>query len=85
MGQLDRDIGVSADGLGEGCSEEIGTVNEFWVVTDTGNAVIVGSPPVLVRGVLGDNGGIASDGEGGVIGKISGLFGWKLPIGGSDA
>jgi hypothetical protein len=27
--RLDRDIGVSADGLGEGCSEEIRTVNEF--------------------------------------------------------
>ena len=36
--------------------------------TVPGDAVIVGSPLVLVGGVLGDNGGTASKGEGGVIG-----------------
>ena len=51
--RLDGDMGVSADGLGEGCSEEIRTVNEFRVVAVPGDAVIVGSPLVLVRGVLG--------------------------------
>ena len=30
--RFDRDIGVSADGLGEGRSEEIRTVNEFRVI-----------------------------------------------------
>jgi hypothetical protein len=29
--RLNRNMGVSADGLGEGCSEEIRMVNEFWV------------------------------------------------------
>jgi len=61
MQRLDRDIGVSADGLGEGCSEKIRTVNELRVVADPGDAVVV-SPLVLAGGVLGDNGGIAGDG-----------------------
>ena len=50
--RLDRDMGVSADGLGEGCSEEIRTVNEFRVVSVPGDAIIVGSPLVLAGGVL---------------------------------
>ena len=58
---------MSADGLGEGCSEEIRTVNEFRVVAVPGDAVIVGSPLLLVGGVLGDNGGIAGEGGGGEI------------------
>jgi hypothetical protein len=57
-GRLDRDIGESADGHAEGCSEEIRTVNEFRVVAVSGDAVIVANPPILVRGALGDNGGI---------------------------
>jgi len=42
------------------------------VVAVPGDAVIVGSPLVLVRGVLGDNGGTAGTagkGEGGEIGR----------------
>jgi len=65
--RLDRDMSMSADGLGEECSEE--TVNEFRGVAVPGDAVIVGSPLVLVGGVLGDNGGIAGEGEGGEIGR----------------
>jgi len=61
-------MGESANGLGEGCSEEIRTVNEFRVVTVPGDAVIVGSPLVLVGGVLGDNSDIADEGGGGEIG-----------------
>ena len=49
--RLDRDMGVSADGFGERCSEEIRTVNEFRVIAVPGGAVIVGNPLVLVRGV----------------------------------
>lgn len=45
-------MGMSANGLGEECSEEIRTVNEFWVVTIPGDAIIVGSPLILIRGVL---------------------------------
>ena len=60
---------MSADGLGEGCSEEIRTINEFWVVAVPSDAVIVGSPLVLAGGVLGDNAGIAGEGEGGEIGR----------------
>ena len=67
--RLDRDMGVSADGLEEECSEEIRTVNEFRVVAVPGDAIIIGSPLVLVRGVLGDNGGTAGKGEGGEIGR----------------
>ena len=67
--RLDRDMGVSANGLGEECSEEIRTVNEFRVVAAPGDAVIVGSPLVFVGSVLGDNGGIAGEGEGGEIGR----------------
>ena len=64
MKRLDRDMGVSADGLGEGCSEEIRPVNKFRVVVP-GDAVVVCSPLVLGGGVLGDNGGIAGESEGG--------------------
>ena len=67
--RLDRDMGVSAGGLGEGCSEEIRTVNEFRVVAVPGDAVIVGSPLVLIGGVLGDNSGTASKSEGREIGR----------------
>jgi len=42
MGRLDGNMGMSADGLGEECSEEIRTVNEFRVVAIPGDAVIVG-------------------------------------------
>jgi hypothetical protein len=37
--RLDRDMGVSGDGLGEGCSEEIRTVNEFRVVAVPSDAI----------------------------------------------
>jgi len=67
--RLDGDMGVSADGLGEECSEEIRTVKKVWVVAGPGDAVIVRSPLVLVGGVLGDNGGIAAEGEGRDIGR----------------
>ena len=49
--RLDRDMGMSADGLGEGFSEEIRTVNEIRVIVVPGDAVIVGSPLVLIGGV----------------------------------
>jgi hypothetical protein len=62
--RLDRDMGVSAVGLGEGCSEAIRTVNEVGVVVPS-DAVIEGIPLVIVGGVLRDNGG-----EGGDIGDI---------------
>jgi hypothetical protein len=65
----DRNMGVSADGLGEECSEEIRAVNKFRVVVVPSNAVIVGSPLVLVWGVLGDNGGTAGEGGGREIGR----------------
>jgi hypothetical protein len=58
-------MAVSADGLGEGCSEEIRPVDEFRVVAVPGDAVVVCSPLVLGRGVLGDNVGITGEGEGG--------------------
>jgi len=47
MERLDRDMGVSAFGFGEGCSEEIRPVNEFRVVAVPGDAVVVCSPLVL--------------------------------------
>ena len=62
-------MGISADGPGEECSEVIRTVNEVRVVAVPGDAIMVGSPLVLVRGVLGDNGGIASEGDSGEIGR----------------
>ena len=48
--RLDRDMGVSADRLGEEFCEEVRTVNEFRVVAVPGDAVIVGSPLILVGG-----------------------------------
>jgi hypothetical protein len=63
MKRLDRDMGVSADGLGEGCSEEIRPVNKFRVVP--GDAIVVCSPLVLGGGILGDNSSIAGESEGG--------------------
>ena len=67
--RLDREMDESADGLGEGCSEEIRTVNEFRVVAVPGDAVIVRSSLVFVGGVLGENSGITGDGGGGRIGR----------------
>lgn len=40
-GRLDRDVGVSADGLGEGRSEEVRTVHKGRVVTVPSDAVII--------------------------------------------
>ena len=39
--RLDGDVGVSADGLGEGRSEEIRTVDEVRMVAVPGDAVII--------------------------------------------
>jgi hypothetical protein len=63
--RLDGEMGVSADGLGEGRTEEVGTINEVRVVTVPGDAVIIRRPLVLVGAVLGDNGVIAGEGKGG--------------------
>lgn len=63
--RLDGDMGVSADGLGEGLSEEVRTINEFRVVAVLpGDAVIIGRPLVRVGPVLGDNDDVAGRGEG---------------------
>ena len=67
--RLDGDVGVSANGLGKGRSEEVRTVNEVRVVAVPSDAVIIGRPLVHVRAVLGDNGGVAGEGEGGGIGR----------------
>ena len=63
--RFDRDMGVSAGGLGEGCR----AVNEFRMIAIPRYAVIVGSLLILVGGVLGDNGGITGESEGGEIGR----------------
>ena len=55
----DRDMGVSASGLGEWRSEEIRTVDEFWMVAIASDAVIVGGPLVFVGDVVD----IAGEGE----------------------
>jgi len=52
--RLDRDMGVSADRLGEECSEQIRTVNEFGVVAVPSDAIIVGSSLVVIGGILGE-------------------------------
>ncbi len=57
-------MGVSAVGLEEGCSTEIGSVDEYRVVAVLGDPVVVCNPLVLGGGVLGDSGGIASESEG---------------------
>ena len=57
------DRGVSASGLGEWHSEEIGTVDEFWVVAIASDTIIVGGPLVFVGGVLGYDGRITGEGE----------------------
>ena len=62
-------MGVSADGLGEGRGEEVRTVHKFRVVAVPSDAVIIGRPLVHVGAVLGDNGGTAREGDGGVIGR----------------
>lgn len=67
--RLDRDMGVPANGLGEGCSEEIRTVNEIRVVAVPGDAVIEGSPLIPIGGVLGHNDDTAGEGAGGEIGR----------------
>ena len=43
-------MGVSADRLGEGCSEVIRTVNKFRVVAVPGDAVLKRPPLVIVGG-----------------------------------
>lgn len=48
-------------------------VHEFRVVAVPNNAVVIHRPLVLIRGVLGDNGGIGGDGAGRAIGQ-SGLL-----------
>jgi hypothetical protein len=55
MERLDRDMAVSAVGLGEGCSEEIRPVNEFRVVAVPSAVVVVCSPLVLGGGVHQEN------------------------------
>ncbi len=55
---------MSADGLGEGCSQEIRAVDKDRVVGVPGDAVIERSSLVVAGGVLGDSGGIAGEGEG---------------------
>lgn len=59
---------MSADGLGEGHSEEVRTINEFRVIAIPGDAIIIGQPLILVGTILGDNSGIAGEGEGREIG-----------------
>ena len=63
--RLDGEMGVSADGPGEGSSEVVRAVNEDRVVAVPSDAVIIGRPLVHVGAVLGDSGGIAGEGEGG--------------------
>lgn len=46
--RLDGDVGVSADGLGKGCSEKVRAVNEFRVVAVPSDTVIIGRPLVHV-------------------------------------
>jgi len=41
MEQLDGEMDMSADRLGEGHSEEVQMVNEVWVVTVPGDAIII--------------------------------------------
>ena len=69
--RLDRDMAISADRLGEGCSVKIRPVNECWVVAIPGDAVVVSHPLVFIGGTLGHrhSGGIASKGEGRKIGR----------------
>jgi hypothetical protein len=69
--RLDGDVGVSTDGLEEGRSEEVRTVDEVRVVVVPGDAVIICRSLVLVGAVHGESGGIAGEGEGGEIGPRS--------------
>jgi hypothetical protein len=46
----DRDMTVSAEGLGEGCGEEVRPVDEFRVIAVPGDPVVVCSPFVLGGG-----------------------------------
>ncbi len=48
---------MSADGLGEGCSQEVRTVDEGRVVTIPGDAVIIGRSLVIVGSIHGGEGG----------------------------
>lgn len=67
--RLDGEMGVSADGPGEGRSEVVRAVNEIRVVVVPSDAVIIGRPLVHVGPVLGDSGGIAGEGKGGEMGR----------------
>jgi hypothetical protein len=60
--RLDGDVHKSASRLGEWCSEQIRAINQFRVVAIPGDAIIVRSPLVLIRGILGAN--AANTGEG---------------------
>ena len=70
--RFDGEMGVSADGLGEGRGAEVRTVHKFRVVAISGDAVVIGRPLVLVGAVLGDSGGFAGEGEAGNSGGIAG-------------
>jgi hypothetical protein len=39
--RLDGNVGMSANRLGEGCSEEVRTVDEVWVVAVPGDAIVI--------------------------------------------
>jgi hypothetical protein len=67
--RLDGEMGVSADGPGEGRSEVVRAVNEIRVVVVPSDAVIIGRPLVHVGPVLRDSSGIAGEGEGGEMGR----------------
>ena len=41
MKRLDGERGVSADGVGDGCSEEVRTVDKVWVVAVPCDAIII--------------------------------------------
>ena len=70
MDRLDRNIGKSAFGLGEGSGEEIGTVYEFRVVIVVArNSIIVRRSLVLIGSVWGKKGGITGDTESGERGR----------------
>lgn len=59
--RLDREMGMSAGRLGEERGAEVRPVHEYWVVTISGNAVVIGRPLILVGAVLGDSSGLTSD------------------------
>lgn len=65
---LDGDMGMSADRLGEGQSEEVQTVDKVWVITIPSDAIIIWCSLVLIRAVHGDSSGITGKGGGREIG-----------------